>query len=109
MAFSPTHDPHVDPSCAVCGADDARTLSSTVLASGAVIIVCGSHAVAHARASWSAKSLTELRVMLADRRANRDRRGAHPGNVDELAAGLATAFSGGAYERQGQGRRYADA
>jgi hypothetical protein len=109
MAPSPEHDAHVDPSCAVCDTDDARTLSSTVLASGAVVIVCGSHAVAHARASWSAKSLTELRAMLADRREKRDRRGGHVGNVDELAQGLASAFGAEQRQRQGPGRRYADA
>jgi hypothetical protein len=93
-------------SCAVCGSSDSRTLSSTALASGALVIVCGSHAVAHARAGRSAGSVSELRAMLVERRAANDRRDAYVGETDELAQSLAAAFNA---ERRGPGRRSADA
>jgi hypothetical protein len=93
-------------SCVVCGSSDSRTLSSTALASGAVVIVCGSHAVAHARATRSAGTVGELRAMLAERRGKKGRRDALPLETDELAQSLASAFNA---ERRGPGRRSADA
>jgi hypothetical protein len=93
------------PSCAVCGSNDARTLTHTVLASGAVVIVCGSHAVAHARAPLAASSTHELRAMFGERRGARDRRRPGRTDLDELASLLASAFIG---ERRGAGRRFAD-
>ncbi len=98
------------PSCAVCGSSDARTLSSTALASGAVVLVCGSHAVAHSRAERVARTVRELRAMLGERRSPRDRRDGQPGEADELAQCLSVAFS--TRERRkpdGAGRRSADA
>jgi len=103
-------DAHRSPSgsraCAVCGSVDARTLSSTTLASGVVLTVCGSHAVAHARAPRQARTVADLRALLADRRESQDRRGRHAGEVDELAQSLAAAFRA---DRRGPGRRLADA
>ncbi len=96
-------------SCVVCGAADTRTLSSTPLASGAMVIVCGSHAVAHARASRAARSVSELQGMLGDRRASnerRDRTRRDLGETDELAECLSAAFVS---ERRGPGRRSLDA
>ena len=92
-------------SCTVCGSRDARTLSTTALASGEMIVVCGSHAVAHARAEAPARTATELRAMLADRRDRTDRRNAYKGETDELALALTTAFT---RERRGAERRNAD-
>ena len=92
-------------SCAVCGSQDARTLSTTPLASGAVVIVCGSHAVAHARARTTARSVRDLRAMLAERRTTRDRRGSYKKAVDEIARSLAITFRD---ERCGGGRRAID-
>jgi hypothetical protein len=95
-------------SCSVCGSRDARTLSSTALASGAIVVVCGSHAVAHARESRPARTVAELRTLLSERRASRDRRDGHDGRLgepDELAQGLAAAF---ADDRRGPGLRRAD-
>jgi hypothetical protein len=106
LASAPSTDPL---SCSVCGSHDARTLSSTALASGAVVVVCGSHAVAHAREARAARSIAELRTMLGDRRASDDRRDVHDprhGEPDLLAQDLAAAFSS---DRRGPGRRRADA
>ena len=54
--------------CVVCGATDARTLSTTTLETGTRVTVCGSHKVAHRRAERMASSIDELRMMLCDRR-----------------------------------------
>jgi hypothetical protein len=70
------------------------------------VVVCGSHAVAHARAAAPARTVTELRDLLADRRDRADRRDAYKGETDELAMALTTAFT---TERRGAGRRSADA
>jgi len=96
-------------SCSVCGSRDARSLASTALASGAMVVVCGSHAIAHARQIHPARSITELRSVLGERRETderRDSRNASLGEVDELAQGLSAAF---APDRRGPGRRRADA
>ena len=55
-------------SCVVCGATDARSLSTTTLEAGARVTVCGSHKVAHRRAERIARSVDELRLLLCDRR-----------------------------------------
>jgi len=89
--------------CVVCGSHDARTLSSTTLASGAVVIVCGSHALAHGRLGRPARSASDLREMLGERRSPADRR---DGDTDELARDLALAFNP---ERRTAGRRREDA
>ena len=54
--------------CAVCGATDARMLSTTTLEDGARVTVCGSHKIAHRRAERMARSVDELRLLLCDRR-----------------------------------------
>lgn len=54
--------------CVVCGATDARVLSTTTLEDGARVTVCGSHKVAHRRAERMARSVDELRILLCDRR-----------------------------------------
>jgi hypothetical protein len=89
--------------CVVCGSHDARTLSTTTLASGAVVIVCGSHALAHGRLSGPARSASDLRAMLGERRSPSDRRDE---GTDELARDLALAFNP---ERRAAGRRREDA
>ncbi len=55
--------------CAVCGAADARTLSFTRLEDGTRVVVCGSHKMAHRRATKLATSVAELVTMLRDRRS----------------------------------------
>jgi hypothetical protein len=94
--------------CSVCGSRDARTLSSTTLESGAVVVVCGSHALAHARLGRPTRSVSELRATLKDRRATDERRlgrDATFGEPDELAEELSRAFS---EDRRSGGRRSAD-
>jgi hypothetical protein len=54
--------------CVVCGATDARVLSTTTLEDGARVMVCGSHKVAHRRAERIASTVDDLRMMLCDRR-----------------------------------------
>ena len=54
--------------CAVCGAKDARLLSTTTLEDGARVTVCGSHKMAHRRAERMARSVDDLRMLLCDRR-----------------------------------------
>jgi hypothetical protein len=76
--------------CVVCGTRDSRVLSSTRLANGTVVTVCGSHELAHLRADAPAKTVEELRVMVGDRRTERERRT----EADELALHLSLAFSG---------------
>lgn len=93
------------PACAVCSSADARTLSSTALESGAVVIVCGSHALAHSRGDRPARTVHELVAMLGERR-EASRRGAYLGEVDELAEALSSGFTP---ERRLLGRRGRDA
>jgi hypothetical protein len=80
--------------CAVCGNGDARALEDVVLAGGARVTLCGSHAVMYRRGRTAAQSVSELRALLADRRARKDRRQ----EGDELGAALTAAFSGGRRE-----------
>ena len=85
--------------CAVCGLRDARALVSVVLVGGTRATMCGTHELMHRRAGGKAKSTAELRSSLAERRGT-DRRG--HGEVDELAARLAAAFTN---ERRASERR----
>jgi hypothetical protein len=86
--------------CCVCGESDGRALVEVGLAGGGRAMLCGSHAVMHGRAAPRARSESELRALLRDRRGRRDRR--HDG--DELGAALTAAFSG---ERRTTDRRRA--
>lgn len=54
--------------CVVCGAMDARILSSTRLLEGERVTVCGSHKTAHHRSEKIARSIDELRVLVGERR-----------------------------------------
>lgn len=85
--------------CAVCGTTDARVLVMTELHGGAAVTLCGSHAVMLRRSNVACRTVSELKVALADRRSN-DRRAI--GEVDELAERLASAFT---RERRGADRR----
>ena len=84
--------------CCVCGASDARALVEVVLRGGARVVLCGSHALMHRRATVQAASEVELRRALRDRRGRRDRRD----DQDELGAALNAAFNG---DRRGPDRR----
>jgi hypothetical protein len=77
-------------SCCVCGASDARALIGVVLIGGYRATLCGSHALMHRRSSAQARSASQLREMLSDRRERCERRS----SGDELACALAAAFSG---------------
>lgn len=74
--------------CCVCGYSDTRGLTTTRLACGEVVVVCGTHELMHRRTENAARTLLELRRLLRDRREVR-RRGAV---ADELGARLADAF-----------------
>ena len=76
--------------CVVCGESDARALGTTRLTTGELVAVCGKHELMHRRSPHTAKSQTELKTMLLDRRRARDRRGLPK---DELGAQLTEAFS----------------
>jgi hypothetical protein len=80
-------------SCCVCGATDARALGEVVLIGGERVTLCGSHELMHRRSPTQARSASQLRGLLGDRRERDDRRATGP-NGDELAAALAAAFSG---------------
>ena len=80
--------------CAVCGDRDARALSSTRLAGGEQVTVCGTHELMHRRATATARSLAELRALVMNRRTTADRRGGCAEEHDELGQKLALAFSG---------------
>jgi hypothetical protein len=87
-------------SCCVCGITDARSLVDVVLIGGAKATLCGSHALMHRRSPAQARSGSQLREMLGDRRGRRDRRM----EGDELGAALTAAFSG---DRRAGDRRLA--
>jgi hypothetical protein len=90
----------VNPSrCMVCGNADARALEEVVLQGGARATLCGSHALMHRRSRSPARTVVELRELLADRRGRRDRRE----DGDELGAALTAAFSGS--RREGDRRQ----
>ncbi len=77
--------------CSVCGHADARAMTTTMLATGEMVSVCGNHALMHERASRKAASVKELSKLAGDRRDRKDRR---DGTADELGARLIAAFSG---------------
>lgn len=54
--------------CAVCGTSDVRVLAATRLLGGDLVIVCGSHKVAHQRSERIASSIDELRDLVGERR-----------------------------------------
>ncbi len=71
------------------------------LVAGTDVTLCGSHALMHRRSREQAKSVAELRAILRDRRAARERRGDDDprlGEIDELGLELSAAFAG---ERRG--------
>ena len=76
--------------CAVCDITDARTLTTTRLSTGEIVIICGNHELMYKRSSKAAASRAELRGMLRDRRRSYDRRSLQ---IDELGAQLSEAFS----------------
>jgi hypothetical protein len=75
--------------CAICGQADLRALSTTRLARGEVVVVCGTHELMHRRSGRTAESLSDLQAMVRDRREARRR---YP-IADELGARLMEAFS----------------
>lgn len=87
------------PGCVVCGVADARALENVALEGGARVTLCGSHALMHRRLDNPARTASELRELLADRRWRRDRRQ----DGDELGAALTAAFSGS--RREGDRRQ----
>jgi hypothetical protein len=90
--------PRLSPSCVVCGEQDARALALVALDGGTSVVLCGSHALIHGRSGGRARSVAELRRLLAERRGRRDRREAG----DELGEALTSAFQG---EKRGVDRR----
>ena len=55
-------------SCSVCGTSDVRVLAATRLLGGELVIVCGSHKVAHQRSERIASTVDELRELVGERR-----------------------------------------
>lgn len=55
-------------SCSVCGTNDVRVLAATRLLGGELVIVCGSHKVAHQRSERIAATVEELRDLVGERR-----------------------------------------
>ena len=87
--------------CAVCRVCDERMLVDVRLVGNIDVTLCGSHALMHRRSREQAKSVAELRSILSDRRASRERRGDDDrrlGEIDELGLELTAAFAG---ERRG--------
>lgn len=85
--------------CVVCSQKDARTLSTVSLKDGSAVVVCGSHELAYKRHGQKAKTASELKKWLADRRDSERRLP----EVDELGAQLTAAFSN--ERREGRDRR----
>jgi hypothetical protein len=92
---------HVHGSCCVCRERDARALTTTRLASGEVVVVCGTHELMHRRLAQPARSEAELRSALRQRRSS-PRRGA---GGDELGMRLSEAFASVERRRTGTDRR----
>lgn len=70
---------------------DARALVEVDLAGEPCVTLCGSHELMHRRTGFRGQNVAELRAAFGDRRGT-DRRGG-PGEVDELAETLASAFT----------------
>lgn len=85
-----THESQRTEPCVVCGMTDARGLVSIELGGGAVASLCGTHELMYLRSSAPAATVDDLRASFSNRR-NMDRRAR--GEVDELAANLASAFT----------------
>ncbi len=80
--------------CVVCGANDARGAATTRLSTGEVVVVCGSHELMHRRSAKIARSVSDLKSLLSNRRSMRDRRSLQSGEEgDELGAQLSEAFA----------------
>jgi hypothetical protein len=75
-------------------------LVAVELKGGVAAILCGSHALLHARLDAPCRTTDELRMVLADRR-DTDRRG-RLGEGDELGERLVAAFT---RDRRGTDRR----
>lgn len=86
--------------CAVCGMSDARGLVEVDLAGEPCVTLCGTHELMHRRSGWKGQNVAELRAAYGDRRGT-ERRGG-PGEVDELAEALTSAFT---RDRRGSVRR----
>ncbi len=93
--------PSIHGSCCVCRERDARALTTTRLANGEVVVVCGNHELMHRRQESPAKSEAELRSSLRQRRTA-SRRGE---GGDELGMRLSEAFSPVERRRTGTDRR----
>ena len=78
--------------CVVCGASDARHLTTTRLSTGTDAVVCGNHELSHRRSAKTAATVDDLRRIVGNRRERHERRGAIEG--DELALQLVEAFTG---------------
>ena len=70
---------------------DARGLVEVDLAAAPCVALCGTHELMHRRSGWKAQTVAELRDAFGDRRST-DRRGG-PGEIDELAEALTSAFT----------------
>lgn len=77
--------------CVICGMSDARGLVEVDLTGEPCVTLCGTHELMHRRSGFRAQNVAELRVAFGDRRSN-DRRGG-PGEIDELAESLTSAFT----------------
>jgi hypothetical protein len=98
----PAEAPQVHDPCVVCGMADARALTTTTLADGTRVPVCGSHELTHRRAVVPAGTTAELCGLAAERRRRHRRVVAS----DELAGMLSEAFAParrGASERRRSG------
>ena len=80
--------------CVVCGASDARGAATTRLSTGEVVVVCGTHELMHRRSPKTARSVSDLKSLLKNRRSVRDRRSLRGSDEgDELGTQLSEAFA----------------
>ena len=87
--------------CSICRENDARALTTTRLANGELVVMCGTHELMHRRMSAAAKTERELQAMLGQRR-----RGSRRGEGgDELGIRLSEAFAPVERRRTGTDRR----
>ncbi len=88
--------------CVVCGARDARALSTLKLVSGLRVFVCGSHDLIYRRSGETATTVEELCAITRERRETDARR---LDGEDELATQLRAAFTAERREASADRRR----
>jgi hypothetical protein len=76
----------------VCGLADARALVKEELAHGERVVLCATHALIFRKSGTFARTTTELKAKIGEKRRRAERRESFP--CDELGAKLTAGFAG---------------